>query len=57
MLVDIVTNSGIQALTIRWDYIGIDVSITDSTGGTAVDILEGHNAKKSIEIRTLLKGL
>jgi hypothetical protein len=55
MLVDIVTNSGIQALTIRWDYIGIDVSITDSTGGTAVDILEGHNAKKSIEIRTLLK--
>jgi hypothetical protein len=34
---------------------GIDVSITDSTGGTAVDILEGHNAKKSIEIRTLLK--
>ena len=57
MLVDMIHSSRVLPLIVHWSPVGIDVSITDSSGGTAVDILEGHNAKKAIEIRTLLKGL
>lgn len=38
-------------------FVDVDVSITSSSGSTAVDILEGHNSQKAAEIRKLLHGL